>query len=119
MKFSAKFTLKGLPKLRNRLGRSWRASAGERKKWHALVLRFGGHLAPPEPLLKAKLTLTRYSSEQPDFDGLVSGFKYVIDGLIKAGFIIDDNQDVIGQPRYMWFKAPRKQGKIKITIKGE
>lgn len=115
--FRATFYVKGLPKLRNQISRSWRASAGERKKWHNLVLRFGGHLAPPKPLLKAKLTLSRFSSEQPDFDGLVSGFKYVIDGLIKAGFIEDDNQDIIGQPRYLWFKAPRRQGKIKITIK--
>lgn len=67
-------------------------------------------------MAKAKLTLTRYSSKEPDFDGLCSSFKNVIDGLVEAGVIIDDKMSVIGQPTYAWVKCPPKKGKIKVVV---
>jgi hypothetical protein len=46
----------------------------------------------------------------PDSDGLVSGFKVIIDSLVKAGVLIDDNFKVIGMPVYTWEYRTRKLG---------
>jgi Holliday junction resolvase RusA-like endonuclease len=71
---------------------------------------------PPAPLKRAKLTLVRYSSVSPDFDGLVSSWKAPIDGLIHAGVIEDDSMEHIGVPAFHWEKAPPKRGKIFIGV---
>jgi hypothetical protein len=62
------------------------------------------------------LTLTRGSSVQPDYDGLVSGFKHVIDGLVLAKVLINDDQETIGIPEYKWVKADPKEGFIRVTV---
>lgn len=51
-------------------------------------------------------------------DGLVSGFKHVIDGLVVAGVIVDDKPSVIGQSQYRWTYRPSKQGGM-ISVKIE
>ena len=73
-------------------------------------------LMPPRPLPKAKLTLTRHSMIQPDYDGLVSAFKHVIDGLIEARVLENDKMNNIGAPTYLWEKAPRSKGFITIKV---
>jgi len=71
---------------------------------------------PPKPLMKAKVTLTRFSSIRPDHDGLVSSFKHILDGLVEAGILHDDNYDTIGVPTYLWDKAPPGKGKIRVEV---
>lgn len=71
---------------------------------------------PKEPLKKAKLTLTRFSSVRPDPDGLTSTFKHLIDGLVIAKILENDKYENIGFPEYLWEKAKPKQGKIKIKV---
>ncbi len=116
--YTLEFELKGLPRPTNQLMVHWRVKHSHAKEWklkviHHVVLN---KLAPSEPLTKAKLTLTRYSATEPDFDGLVSSFKHVQDGLIRAGVIADDKQSVIGQPTYLWEYVKRNAGKIKIKV---
>lgn len=118
MSYSLEFTIQGLPKVLSNMKRNgWRGVWAEKKKWKGLVrdmvILKGG---PKQPLEKAKLTLTRHSSKPCDFDGIVSSFKGVIDGLTEAGVIVDDNMEVIGQPQFLWAKAPMKQGKITVKI---
>jgi hypothetical protein len=111
------FELPGLPRTTNASNVHWRIRHTHAKKWKDLVIiaaRSKG--LPDEPLKKAKLTLTRFSAREPDFDGLVSSFKHVIDGLIDAAVIADDKQSVIGQPTYNWVYAFRNKGKISVKV---
>ena len=73
---------------------------------------------PPHPLQSATLALTRYSAREPDFDGLVSSFKHVIDGLVRSGIIADDKPSIIGQPAFYWHKTAPKNGHILIQVSG-
>ena len=72
--------------------------------------------APPKPLTKAKLTLTRFSSSEPDYDGLVSSFKVVVDSLRYNAVLADDKMKNIGIPRYDWQKCAPKAGMIHVIV---
>ncbi len=108
--------LEGLPKPTNRSNVHWRVRAKHAKEWKQKAFTASWHLGPPSPLTKAKLTLVRCSSVPIDFDGLVSSFKHVIDGLVQAKILIDDNMSVIGQPTYEWIKGSPKLGYITIKV---
>lgn len=110
------FEIPDLPKTINALGRAhWAVKAQEAAKWKALVHLSVCAYKPEKPLEKARITLTRYSSGKPDFDGLVSSFKHVLDGLIEAGVIIDDSMDNV-TTEYAWERAQPKKGKIHIRV---
>lgn len=112
------FELPGLPKPFNQLarGRTWLNNKKERERlfeeigWLTLGKR------PDTPFTVAKLRLERHSSKCPDFDGLVSSFKFVVDALVALKIIADDNMKVIGVPDFRWVKAPKGKGKIKVWI---
>ncbi len=72
--------------------------------------------APAKSLERAKLTLVRYGSKEPDFDNLVSSFKPIIDGLVSAGIIVNDKQANIGQPQYLFVKAKRDEGAFSVKV---
>ncbi len=109
--------LEGLPKTTNTLARChWRSRHGHAQTWHRKVIGAIGLRAPPEPLERARLTYTRCSTQECDFDGLVSSFKHVQDALIKAGVIVNDRRADIGQPTYLWESAPQRKGHIKIKV---
>lgn len=111
------FELPGLPKTTNSGGRAhWAVKAKEAAHWKKMVHWATACKGPEESLKRAKLTLTRCSAIEPDFDGLVSSFKHVLDGLVEAQVIENDKPSVIGQPAYRWEKAPPKHGKIKVRI---
>ena len=84
--------------------------------WKKYVWLVTAHKKPKKPLIKAKLTLIRATSIRPDFDGLVSGFKHIIDGLVLAGIIQNDKYENISWPSYDWEQAPPKHGFIRVTI---
>lgn len=109
-----------LPKPTNQLSRMhWAAKSKMVNEIKVLVRTLVGHRKPPQPLERATLTLTRFSSTQPDYDGLVSSFKHVIDGLIWAQVLENDKWDNIGAPTYKWNKAPRKKGFIEVVVESE
>lgn len=62
------------------------------------------------------ITYTRYSSQQPDFDGLAASFKGIQDCIVKLGIIEDDNPKVIEASHYKWVKAKRNEGKVHVRI---
>lgn len=84
--------------------------------WRQKVVVFVGLKRPQSPLPKARLTLIRHSSQEPDHDGLVASFKSISDGLIDAGVIVNDKPSNIGQPTYMWQKARMKEGHIVVKV---
>jgi hypothetical protein len=119
MSYVLELKIMGLPKMNNGLLRGhWRAKHGHTKAWKRKVWMACWHLKPPMPLERAKLTFTRVSSMEPDFDGLVSGFKATIDGLVECGVLANDKQINIGQPVYLWERGKMGKGFIKIKVEG-
>lgn len=116
------FEINGLPRMTNTSRVHWTKKMKEASKWKhlavAAAVQANGDWIK-EPMQKAKLTLIRFSSVEPDFDGLVSSFKHVIDGLVEAGVIVNDKVSNIGQPSYKWTYAPPKKGKIKVRVEAE
>lgn len=118
--YCVSFEIPGLPKMTNPSGAKsthWRFKQAEAKKWKELtgwaVLQVG---KPARPLKYARLILMRHSAVSPDADGLVSGFKHIVDGLTEAGVIQNDKYENIGMPHYLWRKAPQKQGKVTVIV---
>lgn len=114
--YRLEFTLCGLPKTTNRsIGKHFRAYMKERDAWRAGVNAAISGRLPPKPLKRARLTLTRYSSVEPDFDGLVSSFKAVTDAL-RGRVIDDDRPSCIGSPIFRWERAKPKCGRIGVVV---
>lgn len=100
------------------MGRShWAIKAKEANSWKTQVAWKVRELgAPIRPLKIAKLTLIRFSSSEPDPDGLVSSFKHIIDGLVEADVLENDKMSNIGMPAYSWQKCPRGKGSVQIIV---
>lgn len=117
--YMLEFTIDGLPKTTNQFASMhWRARHKLTTTWKRAVWARCWHKRPDTPLIKAQVTLTRSSSQVSDFDGLVSSFKCIIDGLIEAGILVGDRPSHIGQPTYLWQKAPARKGHIKVKVEG-
>lgn len=115
--FSLFIKIDALPKSINQSGRlHWAVKNKIVSEWKNLVNLAVGNRGPKEPLEKAEIIYTRYSSRCLDFDNLVNSYKAVQDGLVEAGVIKDDKVVNIGYPTYKWIKAPQKQGHITIEI---
>lgn len=111
--------LPGLPKTTNSNGRThWAHQYKEAKKWRSEVAMQASLYRPLKPLTKAKAFFTRYSSSSPDFDGLVSSFKHLQDGLIDAQIIVNDTMEVLDST-YKWTKIKPRMGYVTIEIIGE
>lgn len=113
------FEMKGLPKMTNPSGAKsthWSVMLRERNNWKQRVLLAVGNHKPRSPLTRARLRLTRYSSFCPDSDGLVSGFKAIIDGLVACKVLLDDRFKNIGMPDYRWEKAKPGAGFVRVEV---
>lgn len=115
--YTLEFEIMELPKrINTQQGKGWIVNYAHAKKWQGLVAAATLGKRPAKPLERARLTLIRYSSAPPDFDGLVSGFKHVIDALRRLRVLQDDSMKHIGRPDYLWEKALPKKGKIKVRV---
>jgi hypothetical protein len=115
--YRIEFELPGLPKTINVMGqKSYWVRKAEKDKWLNMVWAITAGKRPQAPLTKARVSYARFSSCEPDWDGLVSGFKYIQDSLKACGIIADDKMSVIGQPQYAWFPVPAKKGKIRVVV---
>lgn len=117
--YRLKLELEGLPAMANPSGRSshWRVADNERKKWQQLVAAKVPFFAKPaRPLERAKLTLIRFSSVEPDFDGLVRGFKSIVDGLVIARVLANDRISNTGIWNCFWEKTSPKQGRVVVLV---
>ena len=116
MRYSAEITIPFLPKMTNAQSRNWRAINAERKKVKSAVKEQLGKNIPNAPVKHAKLTCIRHSSICPDYDGIVSGFKSVIDGIVEARVLEDDSMDNIGMPSFKWERARKGSGSVTVFI---
>lgn len=120
MTLIGEFLIEDLPKMTNQIGRAhWAFKHRERVKWQRLIShQCELHGLKALGLKSAVLTFTRHSSKEPDFDGLVSGFKVITDSLVKEQVIVDDKPSVIGQSKFFWVYRPNKMGG-RITVRVE
>lgn len=117
MEYKLSVEIPGLPQTVNQLGRKhWALKVKHNRIWEILVRAHAIGNLPDKPLTKAMVTLTRYSSREPDFDGLTSSFKCILDSLVKCGVLKDDNSKAIGQPAYVWERCGPKDGSIRIEV---
>jgi hypothetical protein len=113
--YELSFELPGLPPMLNSYsGGHW--AKAKRGKWKDYVWLAVRNYLPPAPLKKARLVCIRASSSMPDYDGLVTSFKGVIDGLVESGVIEDDSLKHIGVPEFGWRKAERKKGFVYVQV---
>ena len=95
----------------------WRHADKERRYWQQYVVAKIPYYAKPlKPLKKVRLTLVRFSSVEPDFDGLVRGMKSIVDGLVLAGVLENDRLSNTGQWNCHWEKAAPKKGRIIVLV---
>jgi Holliday junction resolvase RusA-like endonuclease len=113
--YTLTITLKGLPKTPN-AREHWTAKARQTKVWKQKVFTACWHKRPPKPLERARITFTRVSSVEPDFDNLAASFKAVLDGLRQAQVIVDDKRANVGRPEYLWRKCKPKDGHVIVEV---
>ena len=113
--YRLEITLMGLPSTPN-ARRHFHVVAKENAVWYAAVKASVGMNKPEKPLESAKLTLTRMSTTEPDYDNLAASFKPLLDGLRYAGVITDDKKKNIGRPEYRWEHAAPRKGCVKIIV---
>lgn len=118
MSYTLEFELPGLPRMSNiSSGKShWGHAYTEQGRWKHAVRYKVLRRIPSKPLKKFNLILTRFSSNEPDYDGLVRGFKAIVDGLRAAGVIQDDKLSNTGAWDCRWEKTSPKQGKIRVRV---
>jgi Holliday junction resolvase RusA-like endonuclease len=117
--------IRELPKLPNaNMYSHWRSRHRDAVKWKNLVrnecdelCRLNARIASAIPFKCARVTLTRYSSREPDRDNLMFSWKHCIDGLVLAGVIADDTPAVIGTPISQWEYAKKRiDQRIRIRV---
>lgn len=117
MGYSLEFTLEGLPKLGNTWVRTNHfALRRESQTWKDMVAFSTIGKRPKLPLSKARVEFKRYSSVEPDYDGLVISFKAIMDGIVESGVLIDDKLSVTGPWDVSWEKCKPGKGKIWARI---
>jgi hypothetical protein len=109
------FEIPGLPKMANGGHGHWAKDHKARAKWkHDVGVCLMGKVRG-RPWVKARAVFTRCSFTEPDYDGLVHGFKPIVDGLVEFGLLADDGPGYLVRD-YKWEKAPRKGGKIRVEV---
>ena len=118
--FLISFSIKALPPLGNAQTRKhFRERMKDVEVWAILVKAAIGKSIPKSPSPYCLLTLKRFSTKMPDYDGLVMSFKHVVDGIKNAGVLVDDNYAVTGQWDVTWAKVShRKQEGIEVQVLG-
>ena len=88
-----KITLNGVPPSLNRFaGRSntWEYRAAK-QEWTDAVAWMAKMIAPPQPYQKARITITYFFATNARHDADNYAGKFLLDGLTKAGVIVDDD----------------------------
>ena len=113
--YRLEFELAGLPPTENS-HKHWAVAGRARKEWRQRTKLRVFMQRPAAPLESCKITCTRFSAVEPDRDNLARTFKSVVDGLVDAGIIKDDNPSIVKEFNCRWEKAPPKEGKIRVLV---
>jgi hypothetical protein len=91
------------------------ANNAKNKAWDQYIWHSVHGKAPPKPLKKAKLKITRHAHRMLDYDGLVGSLKPVVDALVFAQVIADDSWNVLGRWEVDQQYRPERVGQL-LTI---
>lgn len=114
MSYRLDLTLHCLPKSLNkklRWGAKW-ANIKENRGFDILIAGMVARKLPPQPLKKARISIVRHSWRTLDFDGLVGSMKPVVDALVSAGVLADDNWNTLGAWDIDQQFRPKKDGPL-------
>lgn len=100
------------PGLNVLLRMNWYRRHAEGKKWQKLiwVARCQAVVGKPDPILRARVILTRTSPKRLDQDNLYGSAKLVLDALKHLELIVDDN------PEALELVVRQEIGKAKLRI---
>jgi hypothetical protein len=108
--------LDGLPELQSHRCRThWARRHRHDRQWKRDVAWIARSWRLPEPFEFAHVTCTRFSERAPDADNLVASFKPLIDGLVAARVLVDDDLQHVGVT-YGWERAARGEGRVRIEV---
>ena len=118
MTYQLDIEIKGAPLLPNRLlRRHWTFLKRHSDQWNLLIRCAVGRKLPPTPLPRARIEITRGSSQRPDTDNLVGSGKVLLDALRYSGVIEDDTPDHV-EVRYFWTYEKPKSTRTTIRVVG-
>jgi hypothetical protein len=87
------------------------------KLWYERVYLACLNKTPTTPLRSVRLYLSRYCYRMLDYDGVVGSLKVVVDGLIHANIIKDDNYSITGPWQVdQHFQSKKQGGKIWVKV---
>lgn len=99
----------------------WRQYREARRLQELVVLLVPRRKRPSAPLSRARVTLTRHSSVEPDHEQLAMGFKAVLDALTARGRgprarVLEDDSPRHVERVYRWEKAPPGAGRLTVLV---
>lgn len=115
--YRLELTLHCLPKSLNkklRWGAKW-SNIKENRGFDFLIMGMVARQLPPEPLKKARISIVRHSWRTLDFDGLVGSMKPVVDALVSAGVLANDDWKTLGAWDIDQQFRPKKEGPL-LTV---
>lgn len=110
------FVLPGAPPLLLNSRLHWRKANKQKIAWYEVVRLATLRQIPKVPFEAGCIRYIRCCGNmEPDYDNLVSGFKWITDGLIRAGLFEDDTQRHL-EIEYLWASATPKSKRIIVQM---
>ena len=108
-----KLTIKSkVPLLNEMLRQHWSKRKKLKEQYHLEILS----QKPQKFKGKVNVHLTRYSSRVPDPDGVAGSAKIILDAVVDAGIIEDDNMRIVKNFSVDWKKCKQKEQRTEIEI---
>lgn len=117
--YCVEFECRGVPRLPLQLGKNkFFLRNLHNQRWRSVVARKLFNQLPAKPLKNPEIELTRFSKVVLEPRYLQMSFFVIMDVLVDLG-VIDHEPSVPCAPIYRHVQIPYKNGKIKISIKGQ
>lgn len=115
--YTLQFEVMGLPKSANKVvGKNRMATHAHAQSWKRIIWLATRNKLPPEPLKRCKLKLTRLNFRTLDYDGLVTSFKPIVDGLVEARILHNDTWNITGAWDVTQEYTPKAQARIRVEV---
>ena len=108
----------GVPPILSNARLHWAKKQRIAADWYARVhwTLMESKAIPKEPIFRAIVRYTRFSpGRAPDQTNLPSSFKFVEDGLVRSGVLVDDSPEHV-ENHYRWERSTHKDKRIRVEI---